>query len=336
MIKVLIVDDSKSIRDILQKIIETSKDMKVVAKASNPYEAVKLLKKYNPDVITLDIEMPGMSGIDFLKRLMNARPTPVVMISSLTQKGADATIRALDLGAIDFVPKKRLNNKLDKKRFMREVKMKVKNASLVNVSKHKKETSKNKSSKKRLAYNKKIILIGASTGGVQSIKKMIQKFPSQTPPILIVQHMPKFFTKSFANSLDNVSNIKVKEAKNLEIVKKNTAYIAPGDYHMGVAKEKGKFKIKINQHRKVNRHRPSVDYTFHSIKKHDASKTIGILLTGMGDDGARGMKYLKNNGATTIAESEKTAIIFGMPQKAIQLNAVDHVVDLDKISSILF
>lgn len=336
MIKVLIVDDSKSIRDILQKIIETSKDMKVVAKASNPYEAVKLLKKYNPDVITLDIEMPGMSGIDFLKRLMNARPTPVVMISSLTQKGADATIKALDLGAIDFVPKRKLNNELEKNRFIREVNMKVRNASLVNVKKHKRENNKNINSEKKLAYNKKLILIGASTGGVQSIKKMIQKFPSKTPPILIIQHMPKFFTKSFANSLNNAANIKVKEAENLEIVKKNTAYIAPGDYHMEVVKEKNKFKIKINQHKKVNRHRPSVDYTFHSIKKHDASKTIGVLLTGMGDDGARGMKYLNNNGAITIAESQKTAVIFGMPQKAIQLNAVDHIVDLDKISSVLF
>jgi len=335
MIKVLIVDDSVSIQKMLSKIINNTQGMTVIGTASNPYEAIKLLKISKPDVITLDIEMPGMSGLSFLKKLMHNMPLPVVMISSLTQEGAEATIKALSIGAIDFIGKKTLKTKSEKKVFVHELRSKLKNAAKVNVKPHL-NTGKNIPTKSNLAKNKTLIVIGASTGGVQALNQLIKDFPLQTPPILIVQHMPKYFTKAFANTLNRISKITVKEGVNGEVLKNNTAYVAPGDYHMGVKKSKSQYIIEISQQPKVNRHRPSVDYTFHSIGKYYSSNAIAILLTGMGDDGARGMKFLKNKGVITIAESEKSAIIFGMPQKAIQLKAVDHIFELKNMVPYLF
>jgi len=335
MIKVLIVDDSISIQRMLSKIINNTQGMTVIGTAGNPYEAIKILKMNKPDVITLDIEMPGMSGISFLKKLMTNMPIPVVMISSLTQKGADATIEALSIGAIDFIGKKSLKTKEERKAFVNELRSKIKNAADAG-NKHYIQSSVKVSSRSNLAHNKSIIAIGASTGGVQALNQLIKEFPKQTPPILIVQHMPEYFTKAFANTLNRISNITVKEAENSEMINNNTAYIAPGNYHMGLKKTGGNYRIELSQKPKVNRHRPSVDYTFHSVGDYFASNAIAILLTGMGDDGARGMKFLKNKGVLTIAESEKSAIIFGMPQKAIQLKAVDYVLELEHIVKYLF
>lgn len=335
MIKVLIVDDSISIQRMLSKIINSTQGMTVVGTAGNPYEAIKILKINKPDVITLDIEMPGMSGISFLKKLMTNMPIPVVMISSLTQKGADATIEALSIGAIDFIGKKSLKTKEDRKAFVEELRSKIKNAANVGT-KHYSMSSPKVSTKSNLAHNKSIIAIGASTGGVQALNQLIKRFPKVTPPILIVQHMPEYFTKAFANTLNRISKISVKEAENGEVIKNNTAYIAPGNYHMGLKKIGSNYKIELSQKPKVNRHRPSVDYTFHSVGNYFASNAVAILLTGMGDDGARGMKFLKNKGVLTIAESEESAIIFGMPQKAIQLKAVDYVLALEHMVKYLF
>jgi two-component system chemotaxis response regulator CheB len=335
MIKVLIVDDSISIQRMLSKIINNTQGMTVVGTAGNPYEAIKILKINKPDVITLDIEMPGMSGISFLKKLMKNMPIPVVMISSLTQKGADATIEALSIGAIDFIGKKSLKTKEERKAFVDELRSKIKNAANAG-NKHYTQSRVSVRSKSNLAHNKSLITIGASTGGVQALNQLIKKFPKKTPPILIVQHMPEYFTTAFANTLNRISNITVKEAENGEIIDNNTAYIAPGNYHMGLKKNGSNYRIELSQKPKVNRHRPSVDYTFHSVGDYFASNAIAILLTGMGDDGARGMKFLKNKGVLTIAESEKSAIIFGMPQKAIQLKAVDYVLELEHMVKYLF
>ena len=335
MIKVLIVDDSLSIQSMLSKIINNTQGMTVIGTAGNPYEAIKILKMKKPDVITLDIEMPRMSGLSFLKKLMHNMPLPVVMISSLTQKGADATIEALSIGAIDFIGKKNLKTNDDRKAFVQQLRSKIKNAANVSI-KHYLHSTKSVTKRSNLAKNKRLIVIGASTGGVQALNQLIKEFPPQTPPILIVQHMPKHFTKAFANTLNQLSKITVKEGENGEVLTNNTAYIAPGNYHMGIKKRGHQYVIETNQQTKVNRHRPSVDYSFHNIGKFYSTDAIAILLTGMGDDGARGMKFLKNKGVTTIAESEKSAIIFGMPQKAIQLKAVDYILELKDIVKFLF
>lgn len=335
MIKVLIVDDSISIQRMLSQIINNTIGMTVIGTAGNPYEAIKFLKMSKPDVITLDIEMPGMSGILFLKKLMNHMPIPVVMISSLTQKGADATIEALSIGAIDFIGKKSLKTKNDRKVFVDELRCKLKNAAMIGMEK-KLQVTNDINQHRNLAHNKKIIAIGASTGGVQALNRLIKEFPIKTPPILIIQHMPEYFTKAFAVTLNRLSKIIVKEAEHEEIIKNSTAYIAPGNYHMGLKRIGNHYKIELSQNPKVNRHRPSVDYTFHAIGEYFASDAIAILLTGMGDDGARGMKYLNNKGALTIAESEKSAIIFGMPDKAIKLKAVDYILELENMSKFLF
>lgn len=335
MIKVLIVDDSISIQRMLSQIINNTEGMTVIGTAGNPYEAIKILKMTKPDVITLDIEMPGMSGISFLKKLMHHMPIPVVMISSLTQKGADATIEALSIGAIDFIGKKSLKTKNERKAFVNELRTKLKNAAMTGIKKHSSKAPKVQQ-RSNLAHNKKIIAIGASTGGVQALNQLIKTFPENTPPILIIQHMPEYFTKAFASTLNRLSKITVKEAENREIISNNTAYIAPGNYHMGLKKMGSHYQVELSQKPKVNRHRPSVDFTFHTLGEYFTTDAIAILLTGMGDDGARGMKYLHNKGVLTIAESEASAIIFGMPAKAIQLNAVDHILALRQISNYLF
>ncbi|MEA1975445.1 MAG: chemotaxis response regulator protein-glutamate methylesterase [Bacillota bacterium] len=335
MIKVLIVDDSISIQRILSQIINNTTGMTVIGTAGDPYEAIKILKKIKPDVITLDIEMPGMSGISFLKKLMHNMPIPVVMISSLTQKGATATIEALSIGAFDFIGKKSLKTRHDREVFVDELRSKLKNAAMTGIKKQL-QVKTQVTQHSNLAYNKGIIAIGASTGGVQALNQLIKTFPKVTPPILIIQHMPEHFTKAFATTLNRLSKITVKEAEHREMVNNNTAYVAPGNYHMGLKKIGNHYQIELSQKPKVNRHRPSVDYTFHAIGEYFASDAIAILLTGMGDDGARGMKYLNNKGVLTIAESEASATIFGMPAKAIKLDAVDHILGLKQISKYLF
>lgn len=337
MIRVLIIDDSISIQSMLKNIINNTNNMTVIGIASNPYEAIEILKSNKPDVITLDIEMPGMSGLDFLKKLMHYQPIPVIMFSSLTQKGAHATIEALSLGAVDFISKRVLKTKKERQAFVYDLRSKIQSASKVQLEKKlRKKKSKPESSITKLSQYKKVIAIGASTGGVQALNTLIPKFPGKTPPILIVQHMPKFFTKAFADSLDKVSKIRVKEGVQGEAILDNHAYIAPGGYHMGLKKRGNNYIIETNESAKINRHRPSVDYTFKSLGNYFSTNAIAIILTGMGDDGARGIKYLKDKGTTTIAESQKTAVIFGMPQKAIQLNAIDYVVDLNRIDQLLF
>ncbi|MGM0501551.1 MAG: protein-glutamate methylesterase/protein-glutamine glutaminase [Bacillota bacterium] len=339
-IKTLVVDDSAVVRNLLTKTLESDNAIEVVAAAGDPYKAVKKIKKYEPDVITLDVEMPKMSGLQFLQKLMTTYPLPVVMISSLTSQGSKETIKALEYGAIDFVAKSNLRDANSRADFKREVIRKVKLAAGVKVKKIKRKARKSRkvksksiTSTKNKLNDKYIIGIGASTGGVKALKRMIAKFPANSPGIVIVQHMPKEFTTSFAKTLDAVAEVNVKEARAGDKIKSGQALLAPGDAHIKINKKGSNFYIALDQGPKVNHQRPAVDVTFKSLANQVKKDTIGVLLTGMGKDGAQGLKEIKARGGYTIAESKKTATIFGMPKQAISIGAVEEVAPLDKIPS---
>ena len=337
--EVLIVDDSAVVRKLLTNILEKNNTIEVIGAVGDPYQAVERIKKRNPDVITLDVEMPRMSGLDFLKKLMATYPLPVVMISSLTKQGSSETIKALEYGAVDFVAKSNLQEEETRAEFAREVVQKVKLAAGVKVKKIKKNLkSRTQSAPKNSAQStvelndKYIIGIGASTGGVKALKKLIPKFPAQAPGLIIVQHMPKEFTHSFANTLDNVAQVKVKEAQTGDRIKRGQALLAPGDQHLKINKKGSKYYVSLDKGEKVNHQRPAVDVTFSSLAKTIKHNTIGILLTGMGEDGAQGLKEIKDNRGYTIAEAKESATIFGMPKKAIEIGAVEKTLPLTKIA----
>ncbi|MFO7819863.1 MAG: chemotaxis response regulator protein-glutamate methylesterase [Halanaerobacter sp.] len=341
-IEVLIVDDSAVVRNLLKEILESSNGIEVIGAAGDPYQAVKKIKKKDPDVITLDVEMPKMSGLKFLKKLMATYPLPVVMISSLTKQGSNETIKALEYGAVDFVAKSNLQKEESKKKFAREVIRKVKLAAGVKVKKIKKnlkskrplkakKSSKNESKAKQKLNDKYVIGIGASTGGVKALKNLMPFLPANCPGIVIVQHMPKEFTHSFANTLDRVAKVDVKEAEAGDKIKAGQALLAPGDQHVKINKKGSNYYVGLDNGAKVNHQRPAVDVTFKSLAQTVKHNTIGVLLTGMGSDGAQGLKEIKEKRGYTIAESEKSATIFGMPKKAIDIGAVDKILSLTKI-----
>ena len=337
-IKALVIDDSAVVRNLLSEILETDSAIEVVATAGDPYKAVEKIKQFAPDVITLDVEMPKMSGLQFLKKLMSAYPLPVVMISSLTKRGSKETINALEYGAIDFVAKTNLKDPNNSKQFKAEVLRKVKLAAGVKVRKIKKNRKRKNKKEQSISVSNKdfdskyIIAIGASTGGVKALKSIIADFPVNSPGIIIIQHMPKEFTASFANTLDSVAQIKVKEAEEGDKISSGQALLAPGDAHVTVNKKGKSYYINLDhQGPKEHHQRPAVDVTFNSLAKVVGNKLIGILLTGMGKDGAQGLKKIKASGGYTIAESEKTATIFGMPKQAINIGAVTEVLPLSKI-----
>lgn len=338
-IRALIVDDSAVVRNLLTEILESDNSIEVVGSAGDPYKAVKKIKKFNPDVITLDVEMPKMSGLEFLQKLMTTYPLPVVMISSLTKRGSNETIKALEYGAVDFVAKNNLQDQAQKKKFAREVIRKVKLAAGVRVKKIKKNLKRSKQMKKKSKSqpqtklnDKYIIGIGASTGGVKALKNLIPNLPANCPGIVIVQHMPKEFTASFAKTLDSVAQVKVKEAAAGDKIKAGQALLAPGDQHVKVNKKGASYYVSLDKGAKVNHQRPAVDVTFQSLANTVQKNTVGVLLTGMGEDGAQGLKKIKGVGGYTIAESEQTATIFGMPKKAINIGAVKRTLPLAKIA----
>ncbi len=336
-LEVLVVDDSAVVRKLLTNILNQAEGMKVVGSAGDPYQAVEKIKKLRPDVLTLDIEMPKMSGLDFLRRLMSSFPLPVVMISSLTQKGSQATMQALELGAVDFVAKPDLSQENKREQFSREVVRKVKIAAgikpkqIKNYSKPSR-TTKAKTTKLQKSSAHKVIGIGASTGGVKTVKQIIPAFPSNAPGIIIVQHMPAGFTSSFANTLDHVSEVTVKEAESGAQVKSGQALVVPGGYHLTVKQRGTSLQVDLNQEPKVNHQRPAVDVTFNSLAETAGQNAIGVLLTGMGEDGARGLKKIKEAGGYTLAQNKETAAIFGMPKKAIELDAAREVVGLEEVA----
>ncbi|MGM0369201.1 MAG: protein-glutamate methylesterase/protein-glutamine glutaminase [Bacillota bacterium] len=338
-IRVLIIDDSAVVRKLLTQILEGDDQLKVVAAVGDPYQGVKKIKELQPDLLTLDVEMPKMNGIKFLKKLMRTYPLPVVMISSLTKRGSRATIKALEYGAVDFVAKLDLSQPKKRKLFKEQVLSTVKTAARVkpkklkrarnNVNKNKKNINKiDVSSKQR----KKIIAIGSSTGGVKALKSVVPNLPANSPGIVLVQHMPVEFTTSFAKTLNQVSEVTVKEAQAGDRIKPGRALLAPGGKHLVVEKKGTNYVVQLNNKAKVHHQRPAVDITFNSLARVAGNKTVGILLTGMGKDGAQGLKKIKLAGGFTIAESKETATIFGMPRKAIELKAAKEVLPLDKIA----
>lgn len=331
-IKVLCVDDSALIRDLLTEIINTQPDMEVVAVAPDPIVARDLIKQHNPDVLTLDVEMPRMDGLDFLERLMRLRPMPVLMVSSLTQAGSEITLRALELGALDFVAKPSLGIRTGMMEYANEIAEKLRAAarSRPRQARHK-NTPPKQELKAPLVSSEKLIIIGASTGGTEAIRSVLEPLPANAPAILITQHMPGGFTRSFAERLDRLCRITVKEVSDGERVLPGHAYIAPGDQHMELARSGANYVARLNDGPPVNRHRPSVDVLFHSASKQAGKNAIGVILTGMGKDGAAGLLEMRQAGAETIAQNEETCVVFGMPREAIALGGATEVASLDDI-----
>ena len=345
MIKVLIVDDSALVRQMFTSLLESDPEIKVIGTASDPYIAVQKIQKEKPDVITLDIEMPRMDGLTFLRKLMTQAPMPVVVISNQTLKGADVALKALEIGAVDVMTKPSLSNELEITESKINLIDKVKSAF---QAKHKPAKAERGVLESRTASPSTevkspriregvfsphaVIAVGASTGGTEAIKSFLEALPAQMPPILIVQHMPEKFTASFAKRLDDTCALKVKEAEDGDIVLPGTVYIAPGNHHMVISGNQSKSVIKVYQSELVNRHRPSVNVLFNSMAEHKGKNAIGIILTGMGDDGATGMLAMHEKGAYTIAQNEATSVVFGMPNKAIQAGGISKVLALHEIA----
>ncbi|WP_457753499.1 protein-glutamate methylesterase/protein-glutamine glutaminase [Thermococcus sp.] len=337
-IRVLVVDDSAFMRKILRDIINSDPELEVCCEARDGIEAIEMVKIHRPDVITLDVEMPRMNGLDALRYIMKKYPTPVIMISALTQEGADATIKALEYGAIDFIPKPSSSISINMKEMKDEIIAKIKEAAkvprrflelkrvrLLRIQKAKKVRPS--------VVAKNVVAIAASTGGPQSLLKVFPKFPDNLKAgILLVQHMPPGFTKSFAKRLDSVSKIDVKEAEEGDVVEEGKAYVAPGDFHMEVTLRNGKPVITLNKKPKIHGVRPAADPMMITAAQVFGRKTVGVVMTGMGRDGAQGIVEIKKRGGITIAQDKQTSIIFGMPKAAIETGMVDYVVPLDKIA----
>jgi two-component system chemotaxis response regulator CheB len=331
MIKVLIVDDSALIRSLLSEIIRSEPEFMLVGAASDAYAARELVNQYRPDVITLDVEMPKVDGLTFLEKLMKARPTAVVMISSLTEQGADVTLRALELGAVDYLAKPKIDIARGIEEYRLEIIAKVKAAAQAKISRTEPCQPK-KTDSLRFKTTEKVIAIGASTGGTEAIKAVLTQLPVDSPGIVITQHMPPGFTTSFAKRLDSMCRINVIEAKGGERIVPGHAYLAPGDKHLTVIRSGADYKIVLTDGPRVSGHKPSVDVMFQSVAEAVASNALAVILTGMGKDGAFGIRCIAEQGGFTMAQDEASSLIFGMPQEAIKTGCVKQIVSLDEVS----
>ena len=340
--RVVVVDDSALVRSLLTEIINRQPDMECVGSASDPFAAREMIRNLNPDVITLDVEMPRMDGIDFLSKLMRLRPMPVVMVSTLTERGAEVTLRALELGAIDFVAKPKIGVADGLKQLADEITEKVRTASKARVSKphmHAVTAAAGgvvparppAQSIGRLS-TEKIIFIGASTGGTEATKEVLMNLPPDSPAVVITQHMPPGFTKSYANRLDGLCKIRVKEASDGERVLPGHAYIAPGGFHLSVERSGANYIARVTDGEPVNRHKPSVEVLFESAARVVGPNALGIMLTGMGADGAKAMRTMKDAGSYNVCQDEATCVVFGMPREAIAHGAAHEVLPLGKIA----
>ncbi|HEX9021339.1 MAG TPA: chemotaxis response regulator protein-glutamate methylesterase [Nitrospirota bacterium] len=344
-IRVLIVDDSAVVRKALEEVLSSDRDIEVMGAASDPYIAADKIQREVPDVITLDVEMPRMDGITFLQKIMTQRPIPVVICSSLTEEGSETALRALEYGAVEIILKPRIGTK----RFFEESKVRVcdavKAASFARIRRIA-ETRRSVvpkltadailakgtlRSEAMLRTTDKVVVVGASTGGTEALSNFLQAMPLDAPGIVIVQHMPENFTKAFAARLDGICGISVKEAENNDTVIRGRALIAPGNHHLLLKRSGARYYVEIKDGPLVSRHRPSVDVLFRSAARYAGKNALGVIMTGMGDDGARGMLEMKEAGAYTIAQDEESCVVFGMPKKAIELNAVDIVLPLSAI-----
>ncbi|CUI08453.1 chemotaxis response regulator protein-glutamate methylesterase [Massilia sp. P8910] len=328
-IKVLIVDDSALIRSVMSEIISSQPDMEVVGVAPDPLVARELIKQTNPDVLTLDVEMPKMDGLDFLEKLMRLRPMPVVMVSSLTERGSEITMRALELGAVDFVTKPKISIQSGMREYTELISDKIRAASKARIKPRtvtgEKVVGALPALRNPLTSSEKLIIIGASTGGTEAIREFLMQMPSDCPGILIAQHMPEGFTTSFARRLDTLCKISVREAAGDERVLPGHAYIAPGHSHLLLARSGANYVTRIEQSEPVNRHRPSVDVLFRSAAQAAGKNAVGVILTGMGKDGAAGMLEMKTAGAYNFAQDEASCVVFGMPREAIAMGGTHEV-----------
>lgn len=335
-IRVLCVDDSALVRGLMTQIINSHPDMEVVAVAPDPLVARELIKQHNPDVLTLDVEMPRMDGLDFLERLMRLRPMPVVMVSSLTERNSEVTLRALELGAVDFVTKPKLGLRDGLMEYSDVIADKIRAASH-SRPRPSRAAAPDAPPRRRLAHvfstTEKLIVIGASTGGTEAIRQVLEPMPANSPAILITQHMPAGFTRSFVQRLDGLCDVEVHEAEDGQRVLPGHVYLAPGGVaHMKLAKSGANYVVRLEESEPVNRHRPSVDVLFHSVAQVAGKNAVGALLTGMGKDGAQGMLAMKQAGAVTLAQDEASCVVFGMPREALAIGAADEAVPLSDIS----
>ena len=335
-IKVLIVDDSAVMRQILKEILSRDSSLEVVGAASDPLLARDKVLRLQPDVMTLDVEMPRMDGLTFLEKLMRAHPMPVVMISSLTERGCETTLRALELGAVDFVSKPKVDVADGTVELAGEILEKVKAAASAKFGLLRKKPAspdvpKNPALKPLLKTTHQVIAVGASTGGTEALREFLEPLPPDSPGIVIVQHMPEKFTRSFADRLNSLCRVRVKEAEDGDRILPGHALLAPGNYHMEVLRSGAEYRVRVFTADPVNRHRPSVDVLFHSCARYLGANAVGVILTGMGADGARGLLEMRQAGARTIAQDEASCVVFGMPKEAIALGAAQEVLPLSQI-----
>lgn len=345
-IKVLIVDDSAVVRQTMAAILSSDPAIEVMATANDPFAAAARMKEEIPDVITLDVEMPRMDGLTFLQKIMIQNPLPVVMCSSLTEKGSDTAFKALEYGAVDIITKPRMGTK----QFLEESRVRICDAvkaaaqarikplSKVTINSAPKLTADailakaNIKSQAMILTTEKIVVVGASTGGTEALRIFLESFPADSPGIVIVQHMPEHFTASFAARLNDLCRISVKEAANNDTVVRGRALIAPGNHHALLKRSGARYYVEIKDGPLVSRHRPSVDVLFRSAARYAGKNCVGVIMTGMGDDGAKGMQEMKAAGAFNLAQDEETSVVYGMPKEALRLGGVDKVVPLQNIS----
>jgi two-component system, chemotaxis family, protein-glutamate methylesterase/glutaminase len=341
-IRVLIVDDSAVVRQTLTEVLSSDPEIEVIATAADPFVASERIGEEVPDVITLDIEMPRMDGLTFLQKIMTQHPIPVVICSSLAEEGAQSTFKALEYGAVEIIAKPRLGSK----QFLEESRITLCQAVKAAASARLRTIRPVRVVEPKLTADailspathamaettEKIVAIGASTGGTEALKTLLETLPSDAPGIVIVQHMPEVFTRAFANRLDGLCRITVKEAESNDTVLRGHALIAPGNHHLLLKRSGARYYVDLKEGPLVCRHRPSVDVLFRSAARYAGQNAVGVILTGMGDDGARGMLEMKQAGATTIAQDEATCVVFGMPNEAIKRGAVDEILPLEAVA----
>ena len=343
-IKALIVDDSALVRQAMEGILNSDPGIEVMGTASDPYYAAEKIRKMVPDVITLDVEMPRMDGITFLKKIMSQHPIPVVICSSLTGKGSETALKALEYGAVEIITKPTMGTK----QFLEESRIQICDVVKAAAGVRKKRVLEKREvqpkmtadviidrpgSRAMIQTTEKVAVVGASTGGTEALKTFLEALPHDAPGIMIVQHMPEHFTASFAQRLDTLCQVSVKEAEDNDTVLRGRVLIAPGNRHVLLKRSGARYYAEIKNGPLVSRHRPSVDVLFRSAARYAGKNAVGVIMTGMGDDGAKGMLEMKEAGAFTIAQDEATSVVFGMPHEAIKLNAVDRVLPLGNIAS---
>ncbi len=345
-IKVLVVDDSALVRQTLCDILNSDPEIEVVGTAADPYMAAERLKTIVPDVITLDVEMPRMDGLTFLQKLMSQHPIPVVMCSSLAEEGSETALKAMEYGAVDIITKPKMGTK----QFIEEARIMicdvVKGAAAARLGKRRPERSTLKeiqpkytadvimekpNSKAMIQTTEKVVVVGASTGGTEALKVFLESLPEDTPGIVIVQHMPENFTTAFAKRLDSTCRITVKEAQDNDTVVRGRALIAPGNHHVLLKRSGARYYVEIKDGPLVSRHRPSVDVLFRSAARYAGKNAVGVIMTGMGDDGARGMKEMFDAGAINIAQDENTCVVYGMPNEAVKHGGIHKIMPLEHI-----